>query len=92
MAEAGSRDGGNKAGPTLYGLFGRPFGHVAGYRYSDALRNSDLVWNDKTIDALFSEGPQDYVPGSKMPLQRMSNPKDRAELIAFLKRITAPQP
>jgi cytochrome c len=85
-------DGGNKAGPTLYGLFGRPFGRISGYRYSDALKDSDLVWNATTIDALFAEGPQHYVPGSKMPLQRMPNAADRAELITFLKRITAPQP
>ena len=85
-------DGGNRAGPTLYGLFGRRFGEVAGYRYSEALSNSDLVWNETTIDALFAEGPAEYVPGSKMPLQRMPDPEDRAELIAFLKRVTAPQP
>ena len=85
-------DGGNRAGPTLYGLFGRRFGEVAGYRYSEALKDSDLVWDETTIDALFAEGPADYVPGSKMPLQRMPNAADRAELIAFLKRITAPQP
>jgi cytochrome c len=87
-----SADGGNKAGPTLYGLFGRPFGQVSGYHYSEALQNSDLVWNEKTVDALFAQGPADYVPGSKMPLQRMPNAADRAELIGFLKRVTRPQP
>ena len=85
-------DGGNKAGPTLYGLFGRRFGEVDGYRYSEVLKNSDLVWDETTVDALFAEGPGEYVPGSKMPLQRMPDPADRAELIAFLKRITEPAP
>ena len=83
-------DGGKRAGPTLYGVFGRRAGTVAGYQYSDALKNSDLVWNEKTIDALFAEGPHEYTPGSKMPLQRMPRADDREELIAYLKRITAP--
>ena len=40
--------------------------------------------------ALFAEGPHEYTPGSKMPLQRMPNPQDRAELIAYLRAVTAP--
>jgi cytochrome c len=83
-------DGGRRAGPSLYGVFGRRAGTVDGYRYSDALKDSELVWGEVTIDALFNEGPAAYTPGSKMPLQRMSSPEDRAELIAYLKRITAP--
>ena len=84
-------DGGNKAGPTLYGLFGRRAGQVEGYRYSEALANSELVWTEETIDALFDEGPDHYTPGSKMPLQRMPSAADRATLIGYLKEITAPE-
>ena len=83
-------DGETRAGPTLYGLFGRPIGQVPGYRYSDALKNSTIVWNEQTINDLFHEGPDLYVPGTKMPLQRMPKAGDRADLIAFLKRATAP--
>ena len=83
-------DGRNKAGPTLYGLFGRRAGSVAGYRYSEGLKHSDLIWNEDTIDALFREGPAAYTPGSKMPLQQMPNAEERAELIAYLKRVTRP--
>ena len=83
-------DGGQRAGPTLYGVFGRRAGTVAGYSYSEALKNSDLVWDEETIDALFDQGPHKYTPGSKMPLQRMPRADDRHELIAYLKRVTAP--
>jgi cytochrome c len=72
-------------------LFGRRAGTVPGYKYSSALRHSALVWDEETIDALFREGPADYTPGSKMPLQRMPDAEERAALIAFLKRITAPR-
>jgi len=82
-------DGGHRAGPTLYGVFGRRAGTVPGYTYSAALKESDVVWTEKTIDALFAEGPHVYTPGSKMPLQRMPSADDRKELIAYLKRVTA---
>jgi cytochrome c len=81
-------DGGHKAGPTLHRLFGRVAGRYPGYPYSPALQDSDLVWSAETIDRLFDVGPEVLVPGSKMPLQRMPDPKDRARLIAYLKQVT----
>lgn len=83
-----TEDGGRRAGPTLHGVFGRRAGSVAGYNYSRALRESRLIWTEETIDALFAQGPHTYTPGSKMPLQRMPESRDRAELIAYLKRVT----
>ncbi|HEY5597449.1 MAG TPA: c-type cytochrome, partial [Kiloniellales bacterium] len=82
-------DGGNRAGPPLYGVFGRRAGTVSGYNYSQTLRNSSVIWNEDTIDALFDEGPHRFIPGSKMPLQRMPEARDRADLIDYLKRVTA---
>lgn len=81
-------NGRNKAGPRLFALFGRRAGTVADFKYSPALRDSTLVWTPQTVDALFAQGPDRVVPGSKMPLQTMADPKDRADLIAFLQRAT----
>ena len=81
--------GGRRAGPTLHGLFGRRAGSIAGYGYSETLRTSDIVWTDATIDRLFDLGPDHFIPGSKMPMQRITGPDDRADLIAFLKEATA---
>ena len=83
-------DGGHRAGPTLYGLFGRPAGAVEGYSYSDALENAPIIWTEETIHRLFDEGPHRYTPGSKMPLQRIRKAQDRADLIAFLRNNTGP--
>lgn len=80
--------GERRAGPPLEGLFGRTAGSVAGYPYSDAVRTSGLVWTDETIDALFDQGPEHYIPGTKMPMQRITGEQDRADLIDFLKRET----
>ncbi len=81
-------DGGRKAGPTLHAVFGRPAGAVAGYPYSETLGASDIVWSPETLDALFDEGPDHYIPGSKMPMQVIARASDRADLIDFLTHAT----
>ncbi len=83
--------GKRRAGPTLYGIFGRKAGTLPGYFYSDTLQDSDIVWNDETINALFDQGPDHYIPGSKMPMQRITQAQDRDDMIAFLRRATAPE-
>ena len=78
-----------KAGPTLSGVFGRQAGTLPGYRYSSTLDGSDIIWDDASINDLFEEGPDHYIPGSKMPMQVIAQPDDRSDLIAFLKEATA---
>jgi len=84
-------DGKNRAGPTLYRLFGRRAGSVEGYPYSPGLANSDIIWTEETVGQLFDIGPDKLTPGSKMPLQRLKSVEKRDELIAFLKAATAPR-
>ncbi|MEY8829977.1 c-type cytochrome [Sedimentitalea sp. XS_ASV28] len=80
---------GRRAGPTLYRLFGRPAGSVPDYAYSRDLSASGIIWDAESINALFDLGPDHYIPGSKMPMQRITNPGDRADLIAYMRRATA---
>ncbi|MCG8562096.1 MAG: c-type cytochrome, partial [Hyphomicrobiales bacterium] len=82
-------DDGNRAGPTLYKVFGRRAGSLPGYPYSDALKKSDIIWTEKTIGLLFDHGPQQVTPGSKMPLQQILDPRKRKALIAYLKTATS---
>ncbi len=81
-------DGSNRAGPTLFKVFGRKVGSLPGYAYSDTLKNGTFVWNEETIDQLFAQGPDVFVPGTKMPLQKMDNAEQRRALIEFLKEAT----
>ncbi len=85
-------DGARRAGPSLWGVFGREAGTLAGYAYSDALKRSAIVWQAETIDRLFREGPDHVTPGSKMPMQRIAKEADRADLIAYLRAETRPAP
>ena len=77
-----------RAGQTLFGVFGRKAGTLPGYPYSEALLTLDLVWSEHTIDALFRDGPDVVTPGSKMPVQRIKQQKDREDLIRFLRSVT----
>ncbi|TAD91616.1 MAG: hypothetical protein EAZ99_02950 [Alphaproteobacteria bacterium] len=81
-------DDGNRAGPTLHGVFGRRIATAPGYQFSDALRGMDIVWTAETISRLFEIGPTAYTPGTKMPEQVITDPEDRAALIRFLDRTT----
>lgn len=77
-------DDGNRAGPTLHGIFGRRIASVPDYPYSPAFREMDIVWTPETVSKLFELGPATYTPGTKMPEQTISGPEDRAALIRFL--------
>jgi len=81
-------DQGNRAGPTLAGIFGRRIATAPGYNFSEALKHLDIVWTPETVSRLFEIGPQAYTPGTKMPEQRIGSEADRAALVQFLERAT----
>ncbi|MHC4042945.1 c-type cytochrome [Bradyrhizobium sp. 23AC] len=76
-------DQANRVGPGLGGLIGRKAGTATGFRYSDAMKNSDIVWDAKILDS-YLESPQKVVPGNKMPYAGLKNPADRADLVGYL--------
>jgi cytochrome c len=77
----------NRVGPMHKGLFGRPAGSVPGYAYSEAMKNSGIVWSEETLDR-FLQGPRRMVPGTKMTYAGVAEAQDRADLIAYLKQAT----
>ena len=79
---------GNRAGPTLHGLFGRRIASVPGYAYSDALKHMDIVWSKETVAKLFELGPTAYTPGTKMPEQTIGSDADRQALVDWLEKAT----
>jgi cytochrome c len=82
---------GNRAGPTLHGVFGRRIATAPGYNFSEALKRLDIVWNAETIAKLFEVGPSRYTPGTKMPEQTINDPRDREALVRFLEEATKPR-
>ncbi len=81
------QEGKKKVGPSLYGLFGRKAGTVKGFRYSKAMKNSGIVWNEETLDK-YLENPRKMIPKNRMSFAGLKKKKDREDLIAYLKQAT----
>jgi cytochrome c len=75
----------NRVGPMHRGVFGRKAGSLADYTYSKALKGTDFVWSDQTLDQWLTN-PQAFVPGQKMNF-KVAKAEDRADLIAYLKTL-----
>ncbi len=76
----------DRVGPRHCGLFGRRAGSVPGFAYSKAMKDSGIVWNDKTLDR-FLASPLKMVPGTAMTYDGVPDAKDRADLLAYLKGV-----
>jgi cytochrome c len=83
-----SADEGNRAGPTLAGIFGRRIATLPGYNFSPALKKLDIIWTPETVAKLFELGPATYTPGTKMPEQTIGSREDREALVKFLEKAT----
>ena len=70
-------------GPPHCGLIGRPAGTVPGFDYSDGMKASGITWTPKTLDE-FLTSPIAYVNGTKMGFAGFEDPKDRADVIAYI--------
>ena len=81
--------GTNKTGPKLCGLIGRPAASIADFAYSDAMRASGLVWDEKTLDEYLA-APFKKVPETRMEYFGFPDAEDRFEMIEHLKVITDP--
>ena len=78
--------GNTRAGPSLANLFGRQAGELEGYQFSQAMRSSDLLWDEAILDQ-FLTAPAQFVKGTKMAFPGLKNRQDRRDLIAFLKAL-----
>ena len=77
----------NKIAPHLSGLYGRQAG-VSSFRgYSEALRLSQIVWDDQTLDRFLAD-PQRLVPGTTMVSPGLASAGDRAALRFYMKQVT----
>lgn len=80
----------NMTGPSLANLWGRLAGSLPSFdRYSDALKASGIIWDDRSLDAWLTD-PQRMVPDNSMPFNGIKDSHARADLLAFVKEATKP--
>lgn len=74
----------NKTGPHLVNIIGRAAGSVDGFKYSNAMKESGLTWDEATL-AEFLKKPKTYIKGTKMAFSGLRKDKEIDDLIAYLK-------
>ncbi len=73
-----------RMGPSLKGVVGRKSGTFANFSYSAGMKGKGVTWGPDTLDQ-FLTAPMKYVAGTRMAFPGLSNPQDRADVIAYLK-------
>jgi cytochrome c len=86
-----AQGGDTMVGPNLWGVFGRKAGSLPGFTYSDGMKALGVTWDADRINTWITR-PSAMVPGTKMTYIGMENPKDRIDVIAYLKTVTTPPP
>lgn len=79
-----NQGGANGIGPNLYATVGEGIGHgKGGFAFSEALKSKGGEWSFDNLDH-WLKSPREFAPGTKMTFAGLSNPADRANLIAWL--------
>lgn len=78
------KEGENRVGPSLYGKVGATAGQVPGFKYSDANKNSGIVWTEEKLFE-YLKNPRATIPGTTMAFAGIPDPQKRADVIAFIK-------
>ncbi len=73
-------------GPNLKGVFGRKSAAIEDFRYSNAMKRANLVWDEDNLRAYIHD-PQARVKGNRMPYGGMSDLADVDDVIAYLKTL-----
>ena len=77
----------SKQGPNLHGLFGRNAGSFSGFSYSNAVKDSGVIWGEDTLEQWLSS-PKKFIKGNKMVFAGIKKKPERSALINYLKEAT----
>ena len=82
-----AQGGGNKIGPTLWGVLGRKTGSISDYKYSKAMAANGKTWSFDEMNNFLIK-PKDWIKGTKMSFAGLKNAKDRAAVILYMNENT----
>lgn len=78
---------GNKVGPNLYGVVGRPIAHLTDFGYSTAIKEFSQggkeVWDFEHLNH-FLTAPKKYIKGTAMGFAGDKKDDERANIMAYL--------
>ncbi len=73
-------------GPEMEGVWGRAFGGLEDFSYSPALTAADGVWDAEAVNQYIAQ-PTQFLPGVWMETAGISDPRRRADIIAYLQTL-----
>jgi cytochrome c len=76
----------DKEGPRLRGIYGKKAGSVSTFKYSDALKASNVTWDAPSLDQWMAD-PEKIVPNSDM-FFRVPQARERTDVIAYLQTLS----
>jgi cytochrome c len=76
----------NKIGPSLRGIYGRLPASIPDFPYSAAMKAQTAPWTVETLDAYLAN-PREDVHGVKMFFKGLPDPRDRANVIAYMETL-----
>ena len=82
-----AQGGGNKIGPSLWGVLGKQAGSILGYKYSKAMIAHGKTWSFEEMNSFLIK-PKDWIKGTKMSFAGLKNAKDRAAVILYMNENT----
>ncbi len=74
-------------GPPLKNIIGREAASVTGFSYSDALRNSGIVWDENNLREWIKDNTA-FMPGTRMRHVGISDEAEQNFLLSYLKHIS----
>jgi cytochrome c len=74
--------GQNKIGPSLAGIVGSKSGSVPGFKFSTAMKEANITWDDANLDKCLAN-PSGFVHGTTM-FVNLPSEADRQNVIAYL--------
>ncbi len=81
-----AKEGAHRVGPKMWGVYGQAAAVHKDFSYSAAMRRSDVIWDDASLDA-YIRAPREIVPGTRMAFDGEPDPANRRDIVAFLKTL-----
>lgn len=78
------KEGKHKVGPSLYQIIGSTAGAIDGFKYSTAMVDSGVTWDDESLTA-FLKAPKAFIPKNRMAFPGLKKDQQIEDVIAYIR-------